>query len=164
MIRIDLQENLPEVPDVTIWRDDTSAETYYALPSTPRFRMANGKPVFKFIKYRLAADRPDGKKGGGYVFFDSELSVPPDKMKKLEQVLQDRINQRHTEAKRPGTPPKVKFGTITYTRGTVNMLLEKDGVLIERVRGAGKPSLFGNNVATFMVELTPEGATVFEGA
>jgi hypothetical protein len=33
------------------------------------------------------------------------------------------------------------------------MLLEKDGVLIEKVMGAGKPSLYGNNVATFAVEL-----------
>lgn len=164
MIRIDLQEVLPEVPDVTIWRDDQNPAIFYALPSTPRFRMVDGKPVFKFIKYRFPVDRPDGKKGGGYAFFDSELTVPPDKMKKVEQVLQDRLNQRHAAAKRPGAPPKVTFGTITYTRGTVNMLLQKDSALIENVRGAGKPSLFGNNVATFMVEMTPEGATVFEGA
>ena len=41
---------------------------------------------------------------------------------------------------------------------------EENGVLIEKVRGAGKPSLYGRNVACFALEFTPEGATVFEAA
>jgi hypothetical protein len=37
--------------------------------------LQNGVPVFKQITYRLPIDRPGGKKGGGYVFFDTELGV-----------------------------------------------------------------------------------------
>jgi hypothetical protein len=164
MLRIDTQEVLPELPDVTIWRDDADQAMYYYLPMYPRFRLQNGKPMFKLIKYRLATQRPDGKLGGGFVFFDAELGVDAPKLQKLQALLQDRINKAHMAEHRSGTPPPVKFGTMTFTRGTVNMLLEKDDLLIERVRGAGKPSLFGNNVATFMVQLSPDGVNIFAGA
>ncbi|WP_216324515.1 hypothetical protein [Deinococcus aestuarii] len=164
MIRIDQQIMLKEVPDVTIWRDDALEHVYYVLPTTPRFRLQGGKPVFKFIKYRMPKDRPDGKKGGGFVFFDTEIAVPDDQLAKLTELLQADLDKKHKEEHRPGQAPKVQFGTLTYTRGTVRLLLEENGVLVEKVRGAGKPSLYGNNVAAFMVELSPEGATVIEAA
>lgn len=164
MIRIDKQEIFSEVPEVTVWADDKSEQTFYVLPTSPRFRIQNGNPVFKFIKYRLPIDRPDGRKGGGYVFFDTEITVPDDQMAKVTELLQKRVNENHTKAKRPGPPPKVQFGTITYSSGTVRLLLEENGTLIEKVRSAGKPSLYGRNVACFALELTPEGATIFEAA
>lgn len=164
MIRIDKQESFPEVPEVTVWSDDKIESMFYVLPSSPRFRMQDGKPVFKFIKYRLPIDRADGRKGGGFVFFDTEIVVPDDQMTKVTELLQKRVTENHTKAKRPGPAPKVQFGTITYTRGTVRLLLEENGVLIEKVRSAGKPALYGRNVACFALELTPEGATVLEAA
>jgi hypothetical protein len=121
-------------------------------------------PVFKQITYRLPIDRPDGKKGGAYVFFDTELQVDEEKLGKLKKLLADSVAEEHRRLKLHGQPPAPQLGTITFTKGKVNMLLEKDGVLIEKVMGAGKPSLYGNNVATFAVELTPEGAAVFEAA
>lgn len=164
MIRIDKQETLPEVPDVTVWADDKISHLFYVLPASPRFRMQDGKPVFKFIKYRLPVDRADGRKGGGFAFFDTEIVVPEDQMAKLTELLQKRVSDAHKKAQRPGPPPTVQFGTITYTGGTVRLLLEENGVLIEKVRSAGKPSLYGRNVACFALELTPEGATVLEAA
>jgi hypothetical protein len=165
MIRIDKQIVLAEVPDATIWSDDTEENLYYVLPKTPRVRLnAKGKPVFKFIKYRLPKDRADGKKGGGFVFFDTEIVVDAADMNKITELLQAKLDQKHQAEHRAGPPPKVVFGTFTYTRGTVKMMLEENGVLIEKVRSAGKPSLYGSNNAAFMVELTPEGATIFEAA
>lgn len=163
MLRIDKQEVFPEVPDVTVWGDDKEANTFYVLPQSPRFRLIDGKPNFKMIKYRAPVTRPDGVKGG-YIFFDAEIAVPEAKMKQLEGLLQERLNKRHQEARRPGAPPKVKFGTITYTRGTVRMLLEQDGKVIQTLRGAGKPTLFGSNVASFAIELTQDGTAIFEAA
>jgi hypothetical protein len=164
MIRIDKQEQIPEVPDVTVWSDDADSSLFYVLPSIPRFRLQNGVPVFKLIKYRLPIEREDKKKGGGFCFFDTELAVSDDKMKKLKDILDDRARKQFAALHLPGTPPEAKFGTLTYVRGTVGMLMEKDGILIEKVMGAGKPSLYGNNVASFAVELTPEGTSVFEAA
>lgn len=163
MLRIDRQEVFPEVPEVTVWGDDKAEHIYYVLPQSPRFRMVDGKPVFKFIKYRAPISRPDGVKGG-YIFFDAELSVPEASMKKLEGLLQERVNKRHQDQKRPGTPPKVQFGTITYTRGTVRMLLEQDGKVLQAVRTAGKPTLFDKNVASFALELSQDGTAIFEAA
>lgn len=164
MIRIDKQEVISEVPNVTVWGDHLRRDTFYALPSSPRFRRQDGLPVFKFIKYRLPIDRPDGKKGGGYVFFDTELAVSDTDLAKLQQALDTRLAEEHRRLGRTGAPPTAKLGTITYVKGDVNLLLEKDGVLIEKVMGAGHPSLYGNNVASFAVELSPEGAAVFEAA
>lgn len=164
MIRAGTERVIPELPEIALWNDSEASHIFYFLPIVPRFRMQNGKPVFKLIKYRLPVDRPDGKKGGGYVFFDAELAVPPDQLVKLKEILQAEVNKNHQDLKRPGPAPEVKFGTISFSRGTVNMLLEENGVIVEKVRGAGKPSLFGNNIATFMIELTPEGVQVFEGA
>lgn len=164
MIRIDKQEQIPEVPDVTVWGDDANPDLYYVLPSIPRFRLQNGVPVFKLIRYRLPIEREDKKKGGGFVMFDTELAVSDDKMKKLKDVLDERAKKRFSDLHLKGTPPEATFGTMTYVRGTAGMLLEKDDVLIEKVLGAGKPSLYGSNVASFAVELTPEGTAVFEAA
>jgi hypothetical protein len=164
MIRIDKQLTFPEVPDVTVWQDHLRRNMFYALPQSPRFRLQNSVPVFKQITYRLPIDRPGGKKGGGYVFFDTELAVNEEKLVQLKKVLGDRVAEEHRRLKLQGPPPPPELGTLTFTKGKVNMLLEKDGVLIEKVMGAGKPSLYGNNVATFAVELSPEGAAVFEAA
>lgn len=163
MLRIDKQEVFPEIPGVTVWGDDKAEHIFYVLPESPRFRLVDGKPVFKFIKYRAPISRPDGVKGG-YIFFDAEIAVAEDRMKQLGSLLQDRINTRHQERKRPGAPPKVQFGTITYTKGSVRMLLEQDGKVIQTLRGAGKPTLFGNNVASFAIELSQDGTAIFEAA
>ena len=164
MIRIDKQLTFAEVPDVTVWEDEKRYNLFYALPQSPRFRLQNGIPVFEHITYRLAVDRPDGRKGGGYVFFDTELAIDQEKLVKLKKVLGDRVAEEHRRLRLQGPPPPAELGTLTFTKGKVNLLLEKDGVLIEKVMGAGKTSYYGNNVATFAVELTPEGAAVFEAA
>ena len=91
MIRIDKQLTFAEVPDVTVWEDEKRYNLFYALPQSPRFRLQNGIPVFEHITYRLAVDRPDGRKGGGYVFFDTELAIDQEKLIKLKKVLGDRV-------------------------------------------------------------------------
>ena len=168
MIRIDKQETLPEVPGVTIWGDHENYWTYYALPEQPRLRLNDdGTPVFKFIKYKLPVDtgRPDGLKGGGYAIFDTELTVAEEKMKKLKAVLQDRVNKYHSANRFPGRAPEVKFGTFIFSKGTVDlMVIDGAQKLVEKVRSAGKPSMYGRNVASFAVELSQFGSTIFEQA
>lgn len=167
MLRIDKQEILPEVPDVTFWGDDESDAIFYPLPAHPQFRqLENGYPAFKYIMYKTPhdSDRPDGQKAGGYVFFDTELSVPEAKLKAAKQILQDRVNKTHADAGKKGTPPEVKFGTITFTKGTVDLILKQDNKIIEAVRSAGVPSLYDKNVAVFALELSQMGAIIFEKA
>ena len=162
MLQIDAVET---ISGVQVFGDSDSKHTFYVLPNQPRFRIdENGYPVFKFLKYRLPIDREDGKRGGGYIFFDSEFVVPEDKFEKIKETLQERVNKTYRKS-RARKIPDVKIGTITYTKGTANLLLnDESGILIQKVRSAGKPSLFGRNIAAFSLELTPEGATIFEQA
>ena len=161
MIRIDKVETLE---GVEVYGDSPSDHTFYVLPNYPRFRLdENGCPVFKFLKYRSPIDREGGKKGGGFVFFDVEFVVPEDKLAAVRNILQQRVNRLYANRNTP--PPDVKIGTITYTKGTSNLLLsDEDGNLIEKIRNPGKPSLYGKNISSFNMEFTPEGATLFEQA
>ena len=158
MLQID---KIQQINDVTVYGDDKSDFTFYLVPQTPRFRLEDGKPVFKFIKYREL--RKEGNDlFGGVCAFDTEFVVAPDKLAAVKQELQNQVNAIYQP--RGQQPPPVVVGPLTYTGGTANLNIGEGGTLVEKVRGAGKPSLYGNNVATFWVELTKEGATVFEQA
>ncbi|MEN3951826.1 hypothetical protein [Iodidimonas sp. SYSU 1G8] len=158
MLQID---KIQQIQDVTVYGDDKSDFTFYLVPQTPRFRLEDGKPVFKFIKYREL--RKEGNDlFGGVCAFDTEFVVAPDKLAAVKGELQNQVNAKYQQ--RGQQPPQVVVGPLTYTGGTANLNIGEGGTLVEKVRGAGKPSLYGNNVATFWVELTKEGATVFEQA
>lgn len=163
MLRIDRVEL---IEGVSCYADESEFATYYLVPNQPRIRLdEKGRPVFKFIKYRYPADFVGDKKGGGFAIFDVEFVVPDEVLKKVQPVLQDRVKKRWQDMKRdPQTCPKVKIGPITYTRGTSHILLSEGNQLVEKVNNAGKPSLYGNNVSAFNVELGQHGATLFESA
>ncbi|MEA2449510.1 MAG: hypothetical protein QOG63_1442 [Thermoleophilaceae bacterium] len=158
MLKILEQET---IEGVTVFADDTYAHVFYALPSNPRFRIDDsGRPSFKFLKYRAPIERDDGFKGGGFCFFDVEFTVPDDKATKIKEVKQEQLNQAWR-----GQAPPVELGNIVYTRGTSGLLLtDSSGKLVQAVKGAGKPSLYGKNISAFEIEFTPEGATLFEQA
>lgn len=149
---------------VTVYGDDERDNVFYLLPKTPRFRLdENGLPIFKFIKYRLPVDRPDGKKGGGFCIFDAEFVVSEEAKTTVVDVLQQQVNQLYNNRRQE--PPKVETGTITYTEGAASLNLEGlGGTLVEKVFNPGSPSLYGNLVTPFTIEFTPEGAAVFEDA
>ena len=166
MLKISRQEL---VDGITVFGDDAFDDIFYVVPEVPRFRTDDlGDPVFRFLKYRMPLEREDGKRGGGFAFFDTELTFTPEALAKLTAALDTLVQDRSGKAGFRGSVAgarEARLGTLIYTRGTVNLLLkEAGGALIEAVRGAGKPSLFGRNIATFMVEFTPEGATLFEAA
>lgn len=156
------------IEGVTVFSDEKNATDpahpiYYLLPEQPRFRIGeDGKPVFRFIKYRTPVDRPDGKKGGGFVIFDVEFVVPEDKLAKVTEVLSSRLPPPDPRA---AEPPHVELASIAYTKGTASVLLfQESGALVEKILSPGKPSLYGNNVCSVTVELTDLGAPVAEAA
>ena len=162
MLKTDL---LQQIEDVAIYGDDKSYYTFYPLPQSPRFRLADGKPSFKFIKYRELRKEGDDL-FGGVCAFDTEFVVAPEKLEAITLKLQAQVDD-HYKNKLGGAdqPPAVVFAPLTYTGGTVQLnISDGGGVLIESVRSGNTPSLYGNNVATFWIELTKAGATVFEAA
>lgn len=147
--------------DVTVYGDDKSPNTFYLLANAPTLRLGpDGKPDFKFVKYRdLRKDGDDVF--GGLVSFSTELSLPEETRKKVIAALQDQVNALF----RGRQAPQVVAGNIMMTKGAVSLSLgDGDGKLVEKVRGATKPSLYGANVAVFWMELSKLGSTVFEQA
>jgi hypothetical protein len=156
MIRIDQELT---IEGATVYRDEVQRNRFYILPNQPRFRLDDsGKPVFKFIKYRIPIDKPDGGKGGGFLIFDAEFVVPDDKLKKVRSALDDLVSQER------GQGP-AQLGDFTFTRGNSTLLLlDNGGALVEKISSAGKPSLYGHNVSAFNAQVSPTGAAVLEAA
>lgn len=161
MLQIDKVE---AIEGVQVYGDDESFSTFYLLPETPRYRRdTNGMPIFKFLKYRLPVDRPDGKKGGGFLIFDAEFVVDEEKMPAIRERLEAKIAQSAGQLGIP-TPP-LTLGPISYLDGEAKLnFLNSAGVLVSQVFNPAKPSLIGTNITPFSVELTPEGATLAEQA
>jgi hypothetical protein len=161
MIRIDLRH---EIEGITAFEDDAAFNRFCLLPNEPRYRLdSNGDPVFKFMEYRDPVDRGDGHKGGGFIIFDVEFVVPEAKMPKIMETLGTLVKQRANELNVP--PPAVEIGNFIYTSGEAVLNLfndEKD--LVQSKFNPGQPSLFGNNVTSFALELTPEGAALAKQA
>src|SRR5690348_6735007 len=125
MLQID---KVQMIEGVVVYGDDDpqAFDTFYLLPQQVRYRLDdNGNPVFKFLKYRFPVDRADGKKGGGFVIFDSEFVVSDDKLDKVTKALQGQVT---AEANRRGVDSRqVKIGTITYTQGETLLHLLSEG-------------------------------------
>lgn len=205
----------------TFFKDDKDKDMFYVLPETPSFIMDNGKPRFRFIKYRGGSSDPNSK--GGFCVFSvaldlSELNnnpqlkaqavnklLSPDSpiVKAMKQRAEDTLamcvatvnnnDQTNYEAlrKKLGYSPKeaedlvneyrdgqkttakdfevlpdasnIKFSPVTFTASQANLNLEQmGGTLVEQVINPASPSLLGDHSTVFTVELTQEGATLFE--
>jgi hypothetical protein len=157
------------IEGITVYYDHENPAVSYLLPNTPRFRLdEQHNPVFKFIKYKFPVDRADGKKGGGFVIFDVEFTVPDDVREKVRAKLQENLNNKFPNA---NPKPQVVLGQLrpvansTLGRAScIVQLLDSGGALVEKIQNPGAPSLYGNFITPITVELSPEGATLCEQA
>jgi hypothetical protein len=160
MLQIDMVQ---QIEGITVFGDHAQFNVFYPLPQQPRYRRnAQGKPSFAFYKYRFPVDHPDGKKGGGFLLFDVEFVVEEATLAKVKEALAAQVAQE-ANRRRISPVPEVIIGSFTYTKGT-SALLYPEGLVTKMIPNGGRPSLFGNNVSTFALELPPEGATFFEQA
>jgi len=148
---------------VEIFADDQKDHLFYPFAEQPTFRVDDkGSPIFKFIKFRSIKSEA-GKQVGGICNFDTEFIVDPKKLKKIEKTLQGEVNKKYE--RRGKQPPKVRFATPPYIKGSAELLVsDENNVLVEKVSGAGVPSLIGRNIATFSISLSDIGTPVFEKA
>lgn len=153
-------DNVRQLLGFQVHGDHQNDHTFYVYPNRPTFaRMDSGGLALRFVEYgQLRED--GGKKFGGFVAFDAELTVPDDALARITAELQKEVDAKYKNRGTP--PPKVKIAPILWTGGTVELLLSEGGALVEKVRGAGKPSLYGRNVASFMMELSELGTAIFK--
>jgi|GEM_PF-1998668 len=151
------------VDGLTIFRDDDDISAFYYLPRTLRIaRGADGKPEFTFLKYQLPVEREgEDDKGGGYLVFTTQLV---EDARFLETTVKPRLAAR-MRAQYPNEPslPPPTLKAIDFTGGEVRLLIMKDNRFVSEVQ-SGRPSLFGNNTASFAVELKDLGAQLFYDA
>lgn len=148
------------VDGLTVFRDDDDISAFYYLPRTLQIaRTGDGKPMFTFLKYQLPVER-EGKddKGGGYLVFTTQLVEDANF---LNGTVKDRLSSR-MRAEHPNEPnlPPPTLKAIDFTGGEVRLLIMKDNRFVAEVQ-SGRPSLFGDNTASFAVELKDLGAQLF---
>lgn len=84
-------------PDIVAYQDDTIFWKFYLIPGNVSIRRdAKGNPVFLLMKFAYGdQDREENKnlpRGGGYMVFDTELSVPNEAMDKINKQLQQDVD------------------------------------------------------------------------
>lgn len=144
------------IEGVAVYADDTDRHLFYLLPETPRFRCdAKGRPVFSFYKYRDPKPREGAEAGGGFVVFDAEFSVDPAVRTKILDALREQVQG----------DGDIRVGIVQWAKGTARLNMTAiSGDFVRSSWNPISPSLFGNNITPFTIELTQKGATFFEQA
>ncbi len=120
-------------PDASIFQDDEEFWRFYVIPGFPTVRVdQNGNPVFLLIKYALSDDSreadPTLPKGGGYLAFDAELTLPAARLDAIRAELQKAVDEeydRRAALVLKGT--KKTYGTNVHTSDpTARGVLSRD--------------------------------------
>ena len=94
MLKLD---NVRTIEEHQVHGDDDPARSnvFYIMPRFPRIaRLENGGLALRFVEYdaiRVAGD----SQFGGFVAFDTDLSMLPQTEDKIRQKLQDELNNRN---------------------------------------------------------------------
>ena len=142
--QVDYKDSQGHQLQVTVFQDREDKGLWYLVP-VPRLCLDNGQPAFNLTKYK------DNQAGSaGICTFEVELFAPED----AKKAAQDQI-------------PEIKaWGQFTWTSGDV--FFDFDLPVEGKPEGQQicvSPSLFGSNVARFLIELETEAAVnTFVGA
>ncbi|ACQ78616.1 hypothetical protein Bcav_0352 [Beutenbergia cavernae DSM 12333] len=146
------------VDGYTVHGDDTSDSTFYIFPNGPAFaRTPDGGLQLRFIEYEQL--RLEGEDTfGGFVVFSADLAIPAETEAAIKAKLQEEVTRKYAGRE----APQVTLAPINWAKGSVTLLLEDGGALVEKKHGAAIPSLYNTNVACFALELTDIGTAVFK--
>lgn len=179
-----------ELAGVTVFPDsDPNQEhVFYLLPPHPRLRRdRDGKASFSLIKFRGGDDSTlpkaeavsessaeddaivsgtlptiDGEIAGGILTFDTEYTVTDEIREQIRAELDQQVRAKYTRAGR--VVPEgfhIELRQPSWTDGDVRLLMEDTpNGLFTSVSKGGKPSLMGNNVASFAAVLAPWQSTL----
>lgn len=135
--------------------DSDKPQHFYVYPNGPQLSIgANGMFQLRFIEYESL--REDGEDAfGGFVSFLTDLTIPQADLDAITAELEEEVKRRA-----PGSTPAITLAQPLYTGGTVELLFMESGNVVEKVRAAASPALYGKNVAAFALELTGLGAKI----
>jgi hypothetical protein len=161
------------IDGVSIFPDHADKLQFYFLPMAPHLSTAKDSvsgadlPQLQLIEYEGAAGT------GGFINFDVNLGIDDDALTGVKEKLRQ---QAHLD----DTP---RLSPVSFVDGSVRLLIlghdSSDGSapaantpppdpaapkFVIKIQNASKPSLFGDNQASFSVQLDQYGATVLEQA
>lgn len=154
MLKLD---NVRMIEGLTVHGDDQSDHTFYIMPNRPTFsKLPTGGLALRFVEYgqlRVSGE----KKFGGFVAFDTDLSLPDATVANITQALQAEVAALYQGRQAPA----VLVAPVTWLDGTVSLNLQQ-GALVETINAAAHPSLVGSNIACFSLELSELGTAIFK--
>jgi hypothetical protein len=145
-----------------LYRDGQRRYTprFYVLPDAPRLaRAAAGRPAFDFLWYRNRLDAGTAPSAGGVVTLTVELAPSADERAQLAEAI--------PAAFAPEVLPSIDIVAVPFKSGTVTLGFAGEsgrGELATQVAGNGPARLVGAERATFVVELSRDGAAVLWNA
>ena len=141
-----------------LYRDGQRRYTprFYVLPDAPTLaRDAAGQPAFDFLWYRTPPDNGVAPAAGGLVTLTVELAPSADERVRLAEAL--------AAALAPEPLPALDLVAVPFKTGTVTLSFagqSTGGDLANHVAGNGPARLVGAERATFVVELSRDGAAL----
>lgn len=151
----------------TVLSDHADPELFYVLPAAPALgELPGGNPAFSLVQYQGGGAGID-KVEGGLLTLTTTLGVPDDDL----AAVSERLSQT------PGiSAPGIRVLPVGFTDGTVELIALGSTSLssgsdppgerpfeVDFV-GSGRPSLGGDNRATFQLVLDAAGAELVERA
>ncbi|WP_086766231.1 hypothetical protein [Streptomyces bobili] len=146
------------ISGVQVYGDHANPALFYAVPQMPSFRCdPEGRPIFMYLKYREPRPGPLGKTGGGFTTFDTQFALDDATRQVIMETLRQQVGADLAD--------KVSLGSITWANGTAHInLSDVSEKLVTKVWNPVSPSLYGDNVTPFTVEVPDFGATLFAEA
>lgn len=175
---------------VSVFPDDTDPLQFYYLPMMPHFTMVAGPsgpslPQLQLIEYTGSAGT------GGFINFDVNLGIGDDVLSAVAQQVQQQLNLNGQVRLSPVTfvdgsvnlvilgaqsitPPPPTTGSASSASSTpvntgpavttTTAATPAQPQFVIKIQNATKPALYGDNQATFSVQLDQNGATILQQA
>jgi hypothetical protein len=167
-----------ELQGLTLFRDFNSRSRFYYMPAAPHLTVDGGQPMFQLLIYRRdITDNPDfhagDRPGGGFLTMTVDLSVPRSTLDAVKGKLAAYAEGGEVElAPVPFEDGSVRISALGASAGRAGALEADAGAdeqnqsprFVERILGGARPSLYGDNRATFSFELSQEGAVLMRAS
>jgi hypothetical protein len=165
---LQLESTTLEVDGVSVFPDHADRDQFYFLAKRVVLdKRPDGSPAISLLKWKPAAVQA-GVKGGGFLTFQTVLSLP----EATRAKIMGRLGALAPSGQARLAPAPIETGTVRC----LALNLEGSGGTaatppppgafnaVTKILGATKPSLSGDEVAAFSLVLDQEGATILEKA
>lgn len=127
---------------------------FYALPGEPRLsRDPDGGPSFRFLWFRSPPGAAPPGRAAGMVSLTADLDIPAADLPGLESAIRAGYGLPAGET--------VQVAPVPFLDGTVQLAFPGSaGEFANRIAGSGPAALTGGQRASFLIELTADGAAL----